>query len=40
VTAAAIQPFAARGCTMIVAGVDALYLASGAKALLTELRGA
>jgi 2-dehydro-3-deoxyglucarate aldolase len=38
VTAAAVQPFAARGCTMIVAGVDTLYLASGAKALLNELR--
>ena len=40
VTAAAVQPFVARGCTMIVAGVDTLYLASGAKALLDELRGA
>jgi 2-dehydro-3-deoxyglucarate aldolase len=40
VTAAAVQPFAARGCTMIVAGVDTLYLAKGAQALLEELRGA
>jgi 2-keto-3-deoxy-L-rhamnonate aldolase RhmA len=39
VTAAAVQPYVARGYTLIVAGVDALYLANGAKALLKELRG-
>jgi 2-keto-3-deoxy-L-rhamnonate aldolase RhmA len=36
--AAAIQPFVARGCTMLVAGIDTLFLADGAKALLDELR--
>ena len=40
VTAAAVQPYVARGYTLIVAGVDTLYLANGAKALLKELRGA
>ena len=40
VTAAAVQPYVARGYTLIVAGVDTLYLAHGAKALLKELRGA
>ena len=40
VTAAAVQPFMARGYTLIVAGVDTLYLANGAKGLLEELRGA
>jgi 2-dehydro-3-deoxyglucarate aldolase len=40
VTAAAVQPYAARGYTLLVAGVDTLYLANGAKALLQELRGA
>ena len=39
VTAAAVQPYVARGYTLIVAGVDTLYLANGAKALLKELRG-
>ena len=38
VTAAAVRPYVARGYTLIVAGVDTLYLANGAKALLTELR--
>jgi 2-keto-3-deoxy-L-rhamnonate aldolase RhmA len=38
VTAAAVQPYIARGYTLIVAGVDTLYLANGAKALLGELR--
>ena len=38
VTAAAVQPYVARGYTLIVAGVDTLYLANGAKALLAELR--
>ncbi len=40
VTAAAVIPYAARAYTLIVAGVDTLYLADGAKALLKELRGA
>ncbi len=38
VTAAAVRPFVARGYTLIVAGVDTLYLANGARALLDELR--
>jgi 2-keto-3-deoxy-L-rhamnonate aldolase RhmA len=38
VTAAAVRPYAARGYTLLVAGVDTLYLANGAKALLGELR--
>ena len=38
VTAAAVQPYAARGYTLLVAGVDTLYLANGAKAMLEELR--
>jgi 2-keto-3-deoxy-L-rhamnonate aldolase RhmA len=38
VTAAAVQPYAARGYTLLVAGVDTLFLANGAKALLAELR--
>ena len=40
VTAAAVQPYVARGYTLIVAGVDTLYLANGARALLEELREA
>jgi 2-keto-3-deoxy-L-rhamnonate aldolase RhmA len=39
VTAAAVRPYLERGYTLIVAGVDTLYLANGAKALLEELRG-
>jgi 2-keto-3-deoxy-L-rhamnonate aldolase RhmA len=39
VTAAAVQPYAAQGYTLLVAGVDTLYLAQGAKALLGELKG-
>jgi 2-dehydro-3-deoxyglucarate aldolase len=38
VTAAAVRPYVARGYTLIVAGVDTLYLAKGATALLEELR--
>jgi 2-keto-3-deoxy-L-rhamnonate aldolase RhmA len=38
VTAAAVRPYAARGYSLLVAGVDTLYLANGAKALLAELR--
>jgi 2-keto-3-deoxy-L-rhamnonate aldolase RhmA len=40
VTAAAVQPYVAQGYTLIVAGVDTLYLGQGAKALLNELRSA
>jgi 2-dehydro-3-deoxyglucarate aldolase len=40
VTAAAVTPYAARGYTLLVAGVDTLYLAAGAKSVLKELRGA
>jgi 2-dehydro-3-deoxyglucarate aldolase len=40
VTAAAVRPYVARGYTLLVAGVDTLYLASGASALLAELREA
>ena len=40
VTAAAVKPYAERGYTLIVAGVDTLYLGNGAKALLAELREA
>ena len=40
VTAAAVRPYAARGYSLLVAGVDTLYLANGAKALLAELREA
>jgi hypothetical protein len=39
VTAAAVHPYVARGYSLIVAGVDTLYLANGAKALLKDLRG-
>jgi 2-keto-3-deoxy-L-rhamnonate aldolase RhmA len=38
VTAAAVRPYIARGYTLIVAGVDTLFLANGAKTLLEELR--
>jgi 2-keto-3-deoxy-L-rhamnonate aldolase RhmA len=38
VTAAAVRPYAAQGYTLLVAGVDTLYVASGAKAVLADLR--
>lgn len=38
VTAAAVKPYVGRGYTLLVAGVDTLFLANGAKALLAELR--
>jgi len=38
VSAAAVRPYAERGYTLLVAGVDTAYLAQGAKALLAELR--
>ena len=38
ISAAAVEPYVARGCTLIVAGVDTLFLAAGAKSLLAELR--
>jgi len=40
VTAAAVKPYVGRGYTLLVAGVDTLFLANGAKTLLAELRGA
>jgi 2-keto-3-deoxy-L-rhamnonate aldolase RhmA len=40
VTASAVERYVARGYTLIVAGVDTLYLASGAQTVLKELRGA
>lgn len=39
VTAAAVAPYVAEGYTLIVAGVDTLFLGNGAKALLNDLRG-
>jgi 2-keto-3-deoxy-L-rhamnonate aldolase RhmA len=39
VTAAAVRPYAKLGYTLLVAGVDTLYLGNGAKALLAELAG-
>ncbi len=38
VTAAAVAAYAAQGYTLIVAGVDTLFLGNGAKALLAELK--
>jgi 2-dehydro-3-deoxyglucarate aldolase len=38
VTAAAVAPYVAQGYTLIVAGVDTLFLGNGAKALLAELK--
>jgi 2-keto-3-deoxy-L-rhamnonate aldolase RhmA len=38
VTAAAVKPSIERGYTLIVAGVDTLFLASAARSLLAELR--
>lgn len=38
VTAAAVAPYTAQGYTLIVAGVDTLFLGNGAKALLAELK--
>jgi 2-keto-3-deoxy-L-rhamnonate aldolase RhmA len=38
VTAGAVQPYVERGYTLIVAGVDTLFLGMGAKTLLAELR--
>jgi 2-dehydro-3-deoxyglucarate aldolase len=39
VSAAAVAPYVADGYTLIVAGVDTLFLGSGARALLDDLRG-
>jgi len=39
VTAAAVKPYVERGYTLIVAGVDTLFLGQGARTLLGELRG-
>ena len=38
VTAAAVKPYVERGYTLIVAGVDTLFLGQGARALLGDLR--
>lgn len=38
VSAAAVQPFRQRGCTLLVAGVDTLLLGSAARRLLVELQ--
>ena len=38
VTAAAVAGYAAQGYTLIVAGVDTLFLGNGAKALLADLK--
>lgn len=38
VTAKAVQPYIERGYTLIVAGVDTLFLGAGAKRMLAELR--
>jgi 2-dehydro-3-deoxyglucarate aldolase len=38
VTAAAVRPYIERGYSLIVAGVDTLFLGGGAKSLLAELR--
>lgn len=38
VSADAVRPYVERGYTLIVAGVDTLYLGAGAKRLLTELQ--
>lgn len=39
VSAAAIQPYVARGYTLVVAGVDTLLLAQAAQGILGQLRG-
>ncbi|HET7133685.1 MAG TPA: aldolase/citrate lyase family protein, partial [Gammaproteobacteria bacterium] len=38
VTAAAVQPYVERGYTLIVAGVDTLFLGQSARTLLADLR--
>ena len=38
VSAAAVRPYIDRGYTLIVAGVDTLFLSGAARALLAELR--
>jgi 2-dehydro-3-deoxyglucarate aldolase len=38
VTAEAVQPYIARGYTLIIAGVDTLFLGGGAKRVLSALR--
>lgn len=39
VSAAATQPYIARGCTLITAGVDAIHLSGAARSALQLLRG-
>jgi 2-keto-3-deoxy-L-rhamnonate aldolase RhmA len=38
-SAAALRPFIDRGYTLITAGVDTLFLAGAARALLEQVRG-
>ncbi len=38
VSADALRPYIERGCTLIVAGVDTLFLGNGARSLLDDLR--
>jgi 2-keto-3-deoxy-L-rhamnonate aldolase RhmA len=38
VSAEAVRPYMGRGCTLIAAGVDTLFLAGAARSLLDELR--
>lgn len=38
VSAEAVQPYIARGYTLIVAGVDTLFLAAGARTVLAQLK--
>jgi 2-keto-3-deoxy-L-rhamnonate aldolase RhmA len=39
VTASAVQPYVERGYTLIVAGVDTLFLGQAASSLLADLQG-
>jgi 2-keto-3-deoxy-L-rhamnonate aldolase RhmA len=39
VTADAVKPWIARGYSLIVAGVDVLYIGNGARRLLSDLQG-
>jgi len=39
VSAAAVQPYLARGYTLIVAGVDTVLLGQAGQGLLAQLRG-
>jgi 2-keto-3-deoxy-L-rhamnonate aldolase RhmA len=37
-SATALRPYMERGCTLVTAGIDTLFLAGAAKRLLDELR--